>query len=545
MRLPRRGVGLNEAFTRVAAGRYFTVSRGILGDMAETINPFRVSELSAREAPPTAIVIFGASGDLTSRKLIPALYKLTRSRLLARGTAIIGVARRPLTDEVFRGDAREALQKAFPEADAAEAGLREDFARGVSYVAGGFESETTYADLRARLETADRERGTGGNRLYYMATPPSAFPVIIGRLAAAGLVNRSGDGPWTRIIVEKPFGRDLASARQLNQVVGADFREDQIFRIDHYLGKETVQNILVLRLGNGIFEPLWNNRYIDHVQITVGETLGVEGRAGYFEQAGVIRDMVQNHMMQLLTLTAMEPPAAFEADAVRNEKVKVLQSIHVPSPDEVIRAVVRGQYGPGFAGGSKEPGYREEPGVRPDSITETYLAMKLRIENWRWAGVPFYLRSGKRLAKRVTEIAIAFKPAPHSIFRGAGLDAREPNVLALRIQPDEGISLSFGAKMPGPEIRIDPVRMDFLYSTSFGGDPPEAYERLLLDAILGDSTLFARRDEVEGAWAIVDALVAGWQAGPAPEFPNYEAGTWNPPDAEKLIARDGRRWRRF
>ncbi len=513
--------------------------------MEEKLNPFRDPGTTSREAPPAAVVIFGASGDLTSRKLIPALYRLTRSRLLAPGTAIIGVARRPLTDEVFRSGAREAVRQAFPAGEAAEAAIRDEFARSVSYVPGGFESPETYATLRARLEAIDRERGTGGNRLYYMATPPDSFGVIIGQLGAAGLVSPSSGAPWTRIIVEKPFGRDLASACRLNETIATAFGEDQVFRIDHYLGKETVQNILVLRLGNGIFEPLWNNRYIDHVQITVGETLGVEARAGYFEKSGVIRDMVQNHMMQLLTLTAMEPPAAFEANAVRNEKVKVLQSVHVPWPDEVVRDVVRGQYGPGFVGGVKEPGYREEAGVAPASMTETYVAMKLRIDNWRWAGVPFYLRSGKRLAKRVTEIAIAFKPAPHSIFRQAGLAAREPNILALRIQPDEGISLSFGAKMPGPEIRIDPVRMDFLYSTSFGGDPPEAYERLLLDAILGDSTLFARRDEVEGAWSIVDAIVGGWESGPVPEFPNYEAGTWNPPDAETLMARDGRRWRRF
>src|SRR5262249_25684199 len=312
-----------------------------------------------------------------------------------------------------------------------------------------------------------------------------------------------------------------ASARALNDTVGEAFREDQIYRIDHYLGKETVQNILVLRLGNGIFEPLWNRRYVDQVQITVAESLGVEGRAGYFEDAGIIPDIVQTHPLQLLTLTAMEPTASFTPDSVRNEKVKVLRAIHVPTPDEVRTDIVRGQYGPGVIDGKQVPGYRQETGVKPGSTTDTYVALKLRIENWRWAGVPFYLRAGKRLPKRVTEIAISFKPAPHSIFRSTGRAAKEPNVLALRIQPNEGISLSFGAKMPGSEIRIDPVQMDFRYSTAFGTEPPEAYERLLHDALVGDSTLFARRDEVEGAWVIVDAIVDGWRQGPDPDFPNY------------------------
>jgi glucose-6-phosphate 1-dehydrogenase len=491
------------------------------------------------------LVIFGASGDLTSRKLIPALFRLSCQKLLAPGTSIVGVARSQVTDQAFRDQLWTVMQEESPESAKGQAEQFAEFAKRIFYVSGVFENRAVFDTLGKKLAELDAAHGTSGNRLFYLATPPAAFPVIIQNLSAAKLVNRAPDGPWTRIIVEKPFGRDLASAHELNGIVGAAFREEQIFRIDHYLGKETVQNILVLRLGNGIFEPLWNSRYVDHVQITVGEALGVEGRAGYFEQAGVIRDMVQNHMLQLLTLTAMEPPVEFSADAVRNEKVKVLQSVHIPTPEEVARDVVRGQYGPGVIADKKVPGYREEPGVNPASTTDTFVAMRLTVDNWRWAGVPFYLRSGKRLPKRETEIAIAFKPAPYSVFRRSMAGALEPNVLALRIQPDEGISLSFGAKMPGPEIRIDPVQMDFLYSTAFDNHPPEAYERLLLDAMLGDSTLFARRDEVEGAWKIVDAIVAGWQAAPPPSFPNYAAGTWNPKEADALLGRDGRRWRRL
>ena len=516
--------------------------------MDEIPNPFRDVSSQARRSDPGVIVIFGASGDLTSRKLLPAIRNLFRQGLVPEGTSIVGVARRPLSDDDFRDAFRKAAAKAQSSEDPGDAsdprGL-ESFLKGVFYVSGAFEDPAAYKALADKLRTIDAARGTKGNRLFYLATPPPAFPVIVPNLDGAKLVNRGHDGPWTRIIIEKPIGHDLESALALNKMVGTVFREDQIYRIDHYLGKETVQNILVLRLANGIFEPLWNNRYVDHVQITVAESLGVEGRAGYFEQAGIVRDIVQNHMLQLLSLTAMEPPGRFEATAVRNEKVKVLEAIHIPAREEVPRQVVRGQYGPGYIAGQKVPGYREEPGVNGGSVTETYVAMRLNVDNWRWAGVPFYLRSGKRLPKRETEIAIVFKPAPHSIFRRTSVDAMEPNVLAIQIQPDEGISLSFGAKVPGPAIRVDPVRMDFRYSTSFGGDPPEAYERLILDALIGDSTLFARRDEVEAAWKIVDAIVEGWREGPPPQFPNYEAGTWNPPDADARLAREGRRWRRL
>jgi glucose-6-phosphate 1-dehydrogenase len=499
---------------------------------------------TAREAPAAAIVIFGASGDLTSRKLIPALFRLWCQKLLPPGTCIVGVARTQDTDEKFREDLWTAMQEDSPDTARDHKEHYDEFAKGIFYHTGTFEDRTVFDALGAKLRQLDAERGTGGNRLFYLATPPAAFPLIVRSLGAARLVNRSHDGPWTRIIVEKPFGHDLAGAQSLNAIVGDSFREDQIFRIDHYLGKETVQNILVLRLGNGIFEPLWNCRYVDHVQITVGESLGVEGRAGYFEQAGVIRDMVQNHMLQLLTLTAMEPPVEFSADAVRNEKVKVLQSVRIPDPEEVARTVVRGQYGPGTIDGSAVPGYRQEPGVAPASSTETFVAARLSVDNWRWAGVPFYLRSGKRLPKRETEIAIAFKAAPYSVFRRSMPGTLGPNILALRIQPDEGISLSFGAKVPG-QIRIEPVQMDFLYSEAFGGRPPEAYERLLLDAMHGDSTLFARRDEVEGAWKIVDAIIAGWQAAGAAPIPEYAAGSWNPKEADELLARDGRAWRKL
>ena len=498
-----------------------------------------------KPAQPAAIVIFGASGDLTCRKLLPALYQDWRQGMLAPGTAVIGISRSEMTDDAFRDKVRTAIKEAHHEGPPPDEGVLNEFAKAASYLPGAFEDPVPYQKLAEKLKVLDRERALGGNRLFYLATPPAAFPVIVRNLAAANLVNRAADGPWTRIIVEKPFGHDGASARALNQTVGEAFREDQIFRIDHYLGKETVQNILVLRLGNGIFEPLWNRRYVDQVQITVAESLGIEGRAGYFEDAGIIRDIVQNHLLQLLTLTAMEPTASFSPDAVRSEKVKVLNAIHVPTPDEVHTDVVRGQYGPGVIDGKQVPGYRQEPGVKPGSITDTYVALKLRIENWRWAGVPFYLRAGKRLPKRVTEIAICFKPAPHSIFRSTGRAAKEPNVLALRIQPNEGISLSFGAKMPGSEIRIDPVQMDFRYSAAFGAEPPEAYERLLHDALVGDSTLFARRDEVDGAWTIVDAIVNGWNQSPAPDFPNYAAGTWNPEEAVELLTRDRRWWRKL
>jgi glucose-6-phosphate 1-dehydrogenase len=511
---------------------------GARPEAAGAANPLREGSVTLRAADPCTIVVFGATGDLTHRKLLPALFALSREKLLHPKSAVIGFARRPLSDQQFR-------DAASPSESGAPSHEWQRFAASLFYRQGSFENPADYAGLRAALEALERERGTAGNRIYYFATPPDAYPLILEGLRAAGLVHPAGDpSRWARVIIEKPFGHDLETARALNAQVHASFDERQVFRIDHYLGKETVQNILVLRLGNGIFEPLWNNRYVDQVQISVAEAVGVEGRANYFERAGVLRDMLQNHMLQLLTLTAMEPPARFEADAVRDEKVKVLRALTPLRRDQAAERTVRAQYAAGAVAGSAVAGYRQEPGVGPRSETETFLAAKLEIDNWRWAGVPFYVRSGKRLAKRATEIAIVFRHPPYALFRSAGCEALDANVLRLRIQPDEGISLSFGSKSPGQSLHIDPVRMDFNYLTSFGADPPEAYERLLLDCNLGDSTLFARRDEVELAWEQVDAIAAGW-AEKGPSLASYPAGTWGPPESDRLLERDGRHWYRL
>ncbi len=502
-------------------------------------NPLREGSVTLHAAEPCTFVVFGASGDLTHRKLLPALLKISRDRLLHPLTAVVGFARRRMTDDEFRAELEQlATERGIPEAEWRR------FAASLFYCSGEFENADDYRGLGAVLEKLERQRATPGNRIYYMAAPPDSFPAIFQNLERSGLARTKQPGAWTRVVVEKPFGHDLASARELNALIHACFEERQIFRIDHYLGKETVQNILVLRLANGIFEPLWSSRHVDHIQITVAETVGVEARAGYYERAGVLRDMLQNHMLQLLTLTAMEPPARFEADSVRDEKAKVLRAMEPLAPAQVARRTVRSQYAAGSVAGQPVVGYREEPGVRPDSTVETYLAVKLEVDNWRWAGVPFYLRSGKRLAKRATEIAIAFRSPPYSLFRAVGCGPLEANVLRLRIQPDEGISLSFGTKAPGQALRIQPVRMDFNYLTAFGAEPPDAYERLLLDCNLGDSTLFAREDEVELAWERVDAIARAWaETGQPPLFP-YPAGTWGPREADELIERDGRHWYR-
>jgi glucose-6-phosphate 1-dehydrogenase len=503
-------------------------------------NPLREGSVALHPADPCSIVVFGASGDLTRRKLLPALYRLSRGRLLHPMTAITGFARQRKSDEAFRNEVSGAMG-----AEAASADWSR-FAGSLSYHVGAFEDIDAFLSLRTSLETAERMRGIPANRLYYLATPPGTHDTILRNLGRAGLAHAPGAaGPWSRVIVEKPFGHDLSSARALNARLHEVFHESQVYRIDHYLGKETVQNILVFRLANGIFEPLWNNRYVDHVQITVAESVGIEGRAAYFERAGVLRDMLQNHMMQLLTLTAMEPPARFEADAVRDEKVKVLRALRPLLPGGAATHTVRAQYLAGATGGVAAPAYREEPGVDPRSDTETFLAAKIEIDNWRWAGVPFYLRSGKRLPRRATEIAIVFRHPPYALFRAAGCGDIQPNVLRLRIQPDEGISLSIGSKSPGQALHIDPVRMDFYYLTSFGVDPPEAYERLLLDCNLGDSTLFARRDEVELAWEHVDAIAGAWESERRPALAYYPAGSWGPPEADALMARDGRSWYRL
>jgi glucose-6-phosphate 1-dehydrogenase len=516
--------------------------------MDEMANPLREGLSGERVPPPTTFVIFGASGDLTKRKLVPALYSLARDRLLSPIFNVVGVARRDIGDEPFRKNMREGTDK-FARRRPVEEELWRSFSDGLFYVNGTFEDPATYARLKKRLADIDAQRDTAGNRVFYLSTPPSEYPIIIKQLGAAGLINRDRSGPFTRVIIEKPFGHDLASARALNRDVHEVLREDQTYRIDHYLGKETVQNILAFRFANGIWEPLWNGRYIDHVQLTVAEAIGVEGRGGYFEQAGILRDMVQNHMFQFLCLSAMEPPVAFEAEAVRDEKLKVLRSLR-PLPttaEEQSRFVVRGQYGRGFVNGQDVIAYRDEQGVAKDSRVETYVAIKLQIDNWRWAGVPFYLRAGKAMPKRVTEIAIHFKRAPHAIFGGQALKGRlaeEPNVLSIRIQPDEGISLKFFSKVPGPTMELLPVPMEFRYGTSFGAEPPEAYERLILDCLLGDSTLFTRGDEVEASWTWIDQIERAWAAAPPPPFPNYAAGTWGPQDAARLIEADGRVWRK-
>ncbi len=418
--------------------------------------------------------------------------------------------------------------------------MLDTFLQGLFYVPGTFDQPDMYQRLKQVLEQIDRERGTAGNRMYYLATPPSFFPVITEQLGQAGLVSDAATGAgWTRVVIEKPFGRDLATARELNRVVHGVFDEAQVYRIDHYLGKETVQNILHFRFANAIWEPIWNRRYVDHVQITVAEDLGVETRGGYYEEAGIVRDMLENHMLQLLTLTAMEPPVSFDADAVRDEKVKVLRGMRPFDLQRVQSDVVRGQYGAGWIGGKAVPAYRQEQKVAPDSQTATYVAATFYIDTWRWEGVPFYLRSGKRLPKRVTEIAIQFRPVPQLLF-----GPTDPNVLAMRIQPDEGISLQFEAKVPGPTARHRPVAMDFRYGTAFATAPAEAYQRLLLDVMLGDSTLFARRDEVEAAWTLVAPILNTWAATQATDLPNYEAGTWGPEAADQLLEASGRRWRR-
>jgi len=503
----------------------------------ESENPLRVGLRRDRGAEPCTLVIFGASGDLTERKLVPALYNLQLDRLLPSGFAVVGVARREMSDDAFitamREGTREHSRREMSDENWSE------IAGGLSYVATG-NNPDDYGNLARHLDDIDRRRGTGGNRLFYLATPPSAFATIVTRLEHAGLHRPGPGGGWARIVLEKPIGHDLSSARELNHTVNQVFAESDVYRIDHYLGKETVQNLLVFRFANAIFEPLWNHKYVDHVQLTVAESIGIEGRGRYYEEAGTTRDMVQNHMFQLLCLTAMEPPVSLAADAIRDEKVKVLQALRPVVADAVGASTVRAQYAAGVIGGEKVPGYLDEPDVARDSRTETYVALSTYVDNWRWAGVPFYLRAGKRMPKRVTEIALRFRDVPHHLFDHAS----RPNTLALRIQPDEGITLKFDSKAPGPKPRLQPVSMEFRYGTSFGQQPPEAYERLILDAILGDSTLFIRRDEVEASWSHIDALMNVWAAGDG-ALPRYVSGTWGPDESDAMLRRDGRLWRRL
>jgi glucose-6-phosphate 1-dehydrogenase len=495
-------------------------------------NPL-LAGLGVRRTPePCAIVIFGASGDLTQRKLLPALYQLALNRFLPSEFGVVGVGRTPLSDDEWRARMREGVEE--HARDPFQEDIWDELAAGMRYVATDFGAPEGADPVIETLNELDESRGTQGNRVFYLAIPPKAMQSTVEQIAR----NRSTTG-WTRVIVEKPFGHDAASARALNELLTGVLGEDEIYRIDHYLGKETVQNMLVLRFANGIFEPIWNRQMVDHVQITVAENLGLEGRAGFYEESGAVRDIVQNHLLQLVALCAMEPPIDFTADSVRNEKVKVLRAIHTPGP----KHVVRGQYGPGFVEGREVPGYRQEPGVAHDSITETYVAAKLYIDNWRWADTPFYIRTGKRLPRRETTIAIQFKRAPHPPFEIDSADSLRPNVLLIHIQPDEGISLTMSAKVPGQGMTIRPVHMDFSYGGHFRTGLPEAYERLILDCMLGDATLFTRADEVEEQWALVDAMVAGWSRD-RPSFPNHAAGVWGPVSADELLQRDGRSWRR-
>ena len=502
--------------------------------MATTQENPLLEGLQLRRTPdPCALVIFGASGDLTQKKLFPALYSLAFRRLLPQGFAVVGVARTEETDDDFKERMKEAVQQ--HGRDEFRDDVWETLADGMRYIATDFADEHGEEELEQTLTELDSQRELQGNRVFYLAIPPSVFPTVVGALGR----HRSERKGWTRLVVEKPFGHDLESARELTAVIHEHFTEDEVFRIDHYLGKETVQNMLALRFANGIFEPIWNRQFIDHVQITVAESIGIEGRAGYYEQAGAIRDIFQNHLLQLLAITAMEPPIDFTAESVRNEKVKVLRAMHTPGP----KSVVRGQYGRGFVEGEEVRGYREEDAVDPRSMTETYVAAKLYVDNWRWADTPFYVRMGKRLARRETTIAIQFKRAPHPPFEETAADGLRPNVLLVHIQPDEGASLAIGAKVPGQAMTIRTVHMDFLYGGAFRTDMPEAYERLILDCMLGDATLFTRTDEVEEQWKLVDAIVAAWKRD-RPSFPNYAAGTWGPPSADELLQRDGRSWRR-
>jgi glucose-6-phosphate 1-dehydrogenase len=498
----------------------------------------KAAQSAERIPEPTIVVIFGASGDLTKRKLLPALFHLEQSGLLPADFAVVGVARRPLQDE-FAKDMREGILQ-FGGVKEGETKL-DEFVGKVTYHAMNFDDPEGYGKLKSLLESIDQKQGTLGNRLFYLATAPEYFADIIEQLGGHAMAKP--ERGKVHVIIEKPFGHDLDSARTLNDEVNKVFAEDQIFRIDHYLGKETVQNILIFRFANGIFEPVWNRNYVDHVQITAAEDIGIEGRGPFYEKAGALRDVVQNHVMELLSFVALEPPVSFEADAMRREKVKVWRSIQ---PIHLMDAV-RGQYGPGKVDGKEVKGYRQEDRVDPNSATETYAALKIGIENWRWAGVPFYLRAGKRLAKRATEITIQFKQPPQLLFKQQTGACKElqPNLITMRIQPDEGISLRFGAKVPSPNMEVCPVNMNFSYADAFGKSSANGYERLLLDAMLGDATLFAHRDGVEATWTLLTPILDQWASSKPKGFPNYAAGTWGPESGDELLARDGRAWHKL
>ena len=496
---------------------------------------------------PCTVVIFGATGDLTQRKLLPTLAHLLHDHPLPEGFSVVAFARRPMNDEQWRGMALDSINKYMPDNDKLDREAQHDFAQRMYYCQSDFNDREGYEKLADILERLDREKGTEGNRIYYLATPPTLDSEIIFQLGGAGLARPAAgqygdEESWRRVVIEKPFGRDLASAQKLNREIARVFHEKQTYRIDHYMGKETVQNLLAFRFANGIFEPLWNQKFIDHVQIVVAESLGIGSRAEYYEESGAIRDMVQSHIMQVMCLTAMEAPVSFDADAIRDEKVKVMRSIPLLTPEDVAKRTVRGQYTAGVTNGQPQVSYKEEKGVSPASQTETYVAIKLFIENWRWAEVPFYIRTGKALPKRSTEVTIQFKRVPHMLYKPAETKGLVPNRLTIRIQPDEGISLKIAAKVPGAAHHLHDVDMNFSYSEAFGIESPDAYERLIADCMVGDSTLFIRRDEVETSWRIVDSIINAWKNMPESAVHPYQAGTWGPPEADALIQNDGREW---
>jgi glucose-6-phosphate 1-dehydrogenase len=495
---------------------------------------------AARIGDPCTMVIFGAGGDLTKRLLVPALYNLKASNLLPNEFSLIGFSGNKFSTEEFRETQSKDIRQ-FATVKV-EDKTWDWFSERIEYVQGDFADPAAYQRLADTIAKAGQQHSTKGNCLFYLAVAPRFFDVVVKQLGDAGLVNEDG-GKWRRVIIEKPFGRDLESAQALNSDIKKVLEERQIYRIDHYLGKETVQNLLAFRFSNGIFEPIWNSRYIDHVQITAAETVGVEERGGYYDTSGALRDMVPNHVMQLIAMVAMEPPYSFDADAIRDEKAKVLHAIASIKPEEVMRYAVRGQYGAGTLDGKPCPAYRAEPNVKPDSNTETYAALKLFVDNWRFAGVPFYVRTGKRMKRRLTEIAVQFKRAPFTLFRDTAVEKTMPNMLVIHIQPDEGISLGFSAKIPGPTMKLGRVNMNFNYADYFGAAPSTGYETLILDCMIGDPTLFQRDDMVEAGWRIVNPLLDMWKALPAREFPNYPSGSWGPNDADLLLERDGRQWR--